>query len=132
MVLVLHVHANAQKAVKIPRKLRGVYTGIQPAYAFRSEGKDLRFSAISLEISIDKYTVSLCFTDQKYCPVEKSLEFTVNRQAQQPKKCYKMLVRQPGSFLMEEWTVNLKTKELLRKGIFPQPDTRLIRLRKIK
>jgi hypothetical protein len=132
LLSVLCTHANAQKAFKIPRKLRGIYTGVQPAYAFRSDGKDLRISEISVDISINKHSVNLCFADEKYCPIEKSLDFTLERQAQQSKKRIKMLVRQPSSFLMEEWTFDLKKKELVRTGIFPQPDTRLTKSRKIK
>jgi hypothetical protein len=132
LLFVVVAHANAQKVNKIPRKLRGVYTGIQPAYTYRNDGKDIHFSQISMEIRVEKYSVSLCYADLNYCPVEKSLDYSLKRGQKPNNKSYWMLVPQAGSFLKEEWNFNLFKKELVRKGISPQPDTHLTRSRKIK
>jgi len=132
LLLVFCAHAYAQNANKIPRKLRGVYTGIQPSYTYRNDGKEIHFSQITIEIKVEKYSVSLCFADQNYCPIEKSLAYSLKRGLKPDNKSYWMLVPQSGSFLKEEWNFNLLKKELVRKGIAPQPDTHLTRSRKVK
>jgi hypothetical protein len=41
-------------------------------------------------------------------------------------------VRVQYSSLAEEWILDLKSKKMVRKGLAPQPDTQLVKLRKEK
>jgi hypothetical protein len=122
----------AQKGQKIPRKLRGTYLGSQPAYTFRQQGQTFQFSELAMKITIAKQTVELCYPNEQYCPLEQTQDVTITSKKEGRKKMLYFSVRVQHSSLPEEWILDVKSKKILRKGLAPQPDTRLVKSRKEK
>ena len=120
----------AQRGNKLPKKTRGVYLGVQPSYTCTIGGSPLTFPAVALEIIIAKYTVTLCYKDPLYCPIQEEKVEKWETVKTMGDICYQLWVKEKGAMLSDEWTLNSKRKTLIRKGIFPQPTTELTRLRK--
>lgn len=118
---------QAQKKAKIPRKLRGIYLGFQPEYTFLQRGNDFHFTQLEMKIIVERQTVRLCYPKERFCPIEACQDFVLNKVPGSHGKRYAMQVRIPHGLIMEEWTFDVRRKEILRKGISPQPDTRLAR-----
>lgn len=121
---------QAQKNPKIPRKLRGIYLGFQPEYSFLQQGTDFHFTQLEIKIIVDRKTVRLCYPNQRFCPIEGSQDFILTNVPGSRGKRYSMQVRAPQALILEEWAFDVRRKEILRKGLAPQPDTRLVRLGK--
>lgn len=120
----------SQKSLTFPRKIRGTYVGIQPSYAFRQQGTDFQFAELTIKITVDKGSVSLCFPKENYCSVEQSTQVYFQKSKQNGRKLWIFQVNVVDAALKEEWVLDSKKKSFLRKGIRPQPDTVLEKLGK--
>ncbi len=115
---------------KIPRKLRGYYEGTQPSYAFVNQTDSIFFSEIGLILNLEKDKLKFCYSGLDYCPVA-SLPFQKMYWAKEGKeKIIEIRIKTPNSQLVEEFRVYKKQKKIVRRGVYPQPDSELKYLRK--
>ncbi len=121
---------SAQVANKIPRKLRGTYSGLQSEYTFRNHGNTVTIASVNLRITLEKRTVSLCFPSNGYCSISQTKAFTYRKENLKGVQRFIFQVNDDASVLKEEWELDVKKRQLIRVGIAPQPNTILTKSRK--
>ena len=121
---------NAQQVTKVPRKVRGIYEGIQATYSIGQLNNQSQVDAVSMTIEIRENSVSICYENPKYCPVENGEILEMKAQDKGKKKTLTLVVAHPNSQFPETLSIYIKQKELIRQGIHPQPSTSLKKLRK--
>lgn len=124
------VKGYAQKATQIPRKIRGVYEGKQAAYYITQHNQNIEVAATDLVITLNAQGVSICYQNPQYCPVNNGRVNEVKKMGKGKNKSWLLVVSYPNSVLPESIEVFASNKQLIRKGVFPQPNTTLKRLRK--
>ena len=99
---------------QIKKKDLGRYTGTIESYKINSGQELLTVQASPISITLNKYNVVLKIGSQEYKAAYaiKKLE----------RRSYIITVGTPYSDLEESFSLNGKNKEMLRKGLFPQPD----------
>lgn len=122
--------ANAQPTVKIPKKLCGIYTGSQPAYAIEHLGHVSSVLSADMTIEVSRTSISVCYQSPTHCPVVDGKVKTVRKEGKGMAKRWEIQVISPNSLFTEVLVFNSKTKELSRLGVFPQPNTVLKKSRK--
>lgn len=130
LMAVLFVHGFAQKAPKLPRKIRGVYEGQQEAYKITQHNQNIDVSATQMIITLNKEEVTICYQNPNYCPVINGRIKEITKMGKGKNKTWQISVNNPNSALPESIEVNGSKKQMMRKGVFPQPDTILKRSRK--
>jgi hypothetical protein len=130
LLSLLCLAVNAQPTVKIPKKLCGVYTGSQPAYAIETSGQVSSVLPASMIIELTRTSISVCYQSPKLCPVVGGMVKTIRKEGKGKTKRWKIQVISPNSLFTEDLVFNTKNKELTRIGVFPQPNTVLKKSRK--
>ena len=130
LLSLLYLTVNAQPTVKIPKKLCGVYTGSQPAYAIETSGQVSSVLPASMIIELTRTSISVCYQSPKLCPVVDGKVKTIRKEGKGKAKRWKIQVFSPNSLFTEDLVFNTKNKELTRIGVFPQPNTVLKKSRK--
>ena len=99
---------------QIKKKDLGRYTGTIESYKINSGQELLTVQACPISITLNKENVVLKIGSQEYKAAYaiKKLE----------RRSYIITVSTPYSDLEESFSLNGKNKEMLRKGLFPQPD----------
>ena len=99
---------------QIKKKDLGRYTGTIESYKINSGQELLTVQASPISITLNKDNVVLKIGSQEYKAAYaiKKLE----------RRSYIITVGTPYSDLEESFSLNGKNKEMLRKGLFPQPD----------
>lgn len=116
--VILVVGSVTSHAQELKKKLRGKYTGIVPSYTMQV-GERL------LEVS--QAQVSISFVEgQKVLETigSSNLEGTY-RITSETKTTITLQVNYPDQIVYEELVLNKKDKTLIRKGFYPQPESRL-------
>ena len=102
---------------QIKRKDLGRYQGTLAAYKINNGKELLTVQACPISVSLNKENLIL-----KIGPREYTATYQVKKLE---RRKYEILVKVPYSDLKESFSLNGKRKEMLRKGIFPQPDCKL-------
>ena len=99
---------------QIKKKDLGRYVGTIESYKINSGQELLTVQACPISITLNKENVVLKIGSQEYKAAYaiKKLE----------RRSYIITVSTPYSDLEESFSLNGKNKEMLRKGLFPQPD----------
>ena len=130
LLSLLYLTVNAQPTVKIPKKLCGMYTGSQPAYAIESSDQVSSVLPAPMIIELTRTSVSVCYQSPKLCPVVDGEVKTIRKEGKGKSKRWKIQVFSPNSLFTEDLVFYTKNKELTRIGVFPQPNTVLKKSRK--
>ena len=130
LLSLLFLAAKAQSTAKIPKKLCGMYTGSQPAYAIETSGQVSSVLPASMIIVLTRTSVSVCYQSSKLCPVVDGEVKTIRKEGKGKSKRWKIQVFSPNSLFTEDLVFYTKNKELTRIGVFPQPNTVLKKSRK--
>jgi len=130
LIALSYVGVLSQKEIKIPRKIRGNYSGIQETYSFQQHGESFTIPVITLQINLNKYTVSMCFPSNAYCPIRETKAFTWRKEKSKVVQRFIFQVNDDASVLKEEWELDVKKRQIIRVGIAPQPNTVLTKSRK--
>ncbi len=120
----------AQATKKLPKKMVGTYLGNQPAYLVSQHNQSIPVDSAALSIEVARNTVSICYKTPMFCPVLNGSVTAVKKIGKGRNQTWNVQVRSVNSLILEELIFNPKTKELIRTGIFPQPNTRLKKSRK--
>ena len=114
----------------MPKKMRGVYLGIQASYQYTMVGSNIEFPPVAIKIILAKHSVSLCYLEPEFCPIREEKIVKLTREKNHGVRYLQVWVREKGAIVNDEWIINCKMKTIIRKGVFPQPTTVLKRSRK--
>ena len=120
----------AQATKKLPKKICGTYLGKQPAYQVLQHNQSIHVDSATLSIEVSRNAVSICYKNPRFCPVLNGTITSVQKMGKGRNQTWNVQVTPVNSLILEELIFNPKTKELIRTGIFPQPNTLLKKLRK--
>jgi hypothetical protein len=120
----------AQATKKLPKKICGTYLGKQPAYQVLQHNQSIHVDSATLSIEVSRNAVSICYKNPTFCPVLNGSITSVQKMRKGRNQTWNVQVTPVNSLILEELIFNPKTKELIRTGIFPQPNTRLKKSRK--
>ncbi len=109
---------NAQ----VKKRDQGTFKGLIPAYKINTGQELIGVDECTIEIKIKKNTCSIKLDDLKY-------EGIVNI-IKKDKRTYVIRVKTEHSDIEDQFILFGKQKKLKRKGIFPQPNSDLIKLKK--
>ena len=115
LLLFLSVSISAQ----IKKKDLGTYTGIIEAYKLNNGVKLIMVKQSDVRVSIDKTILTLQIGQQEY-----KSEYEVSKES---KRVYRITSNLEYSDIQESFVLYGKEKKLLRKGNFPQPDSKLVK-----
>ena len=113
--LLLGVSISAQ----IKKKDLGLYAGVIEEYSINNGVKLLTVQESTVRVSIDKSMLILQIGQQEYKAAYKA--------SKESKRVYKITADLKYSDIQESFYLYGKEKRLLRKGIFPQPDSELVK-----
>jgi len=114
--------ANSQN-VRIKRKFCKKYEGVSPSFQ-AIIGKDiLDIPSAKMEIQLKKDSIYVLIGSMKYAGVY-SVEKAKNLNE------LNITFERENSHIPERLVLNTKKKTLIRKGVFPEPDIPLIRVKK--
>lgn len=130
LVLVLSSTFVAQSSLKIPRKFRGEFLGTQAPYAVDFSSNFVEFDSVQITIKLQKERVTICYLGVDYCPVLAGPIYELKKEKAGKNIKYLVTLEIPGSVVKEELWLIKKPLHVLRKGIYPQPEVNLIKLRK--
>jgi len=120
----------AQSTTMVPKKMCGTYLGIQPAYLVLQHNQSIQIDSVKMEIEVSRNEISICYKIPEFCPVLNGRIAVINKLGKGRRKTWTVQVTSTNSMIFEELVFNQKRKVLTRKGVFPQPDTQLIKSRK--
>ena len=102
---------------QIKKKDLGKYTGTIESYKINSGQELLTVEACPISITLNKENLLLKIGFKEY-----TAAYRINKLE---RRSYIITVGIPYSDLEESFSLNGKNKEMLRKGLFPQPDCTL-------
>jgi len=131
-ILLIHLTAIswAQNPVKLPRKLCGNFTGIQPSYAFTHHGEAFTMDSIAVSVVLRKTEGTVCYVNPSHCMVTKGAYQSVLKVKDDKTTKWVIVMWEQAGAIPEELWVFPKSKTMVRTGVFPQPNVKLKKLRK--
>ena len=130
LVLVLSSTFVAQSSLKIPRKFRGEFLGIQAPYAVDFSYNFVEFDSVQVRIKLEKDRVTICYLGVDYCPVLAGPIYALKKEKAGKNIKYLVTLEIPGSMVKEELWLVKKNLHVIRKGVYPQPEVKLTKSRK--
>tara|TARA_B100000674_G_scaffold494174_1_gene518123 strand:- start:395 stop:787 length:393 start_codon:yes stop_codon:yes gene_type:complete len=112
------VLCNAQ----VKKKDQGTYKGLIPEYKINTSQELISVDSCTIQIKIEKNTCHIKLDNLKY---EGTYKLT-----KKDKRTYVLKVKTDYSDIEEQLILFGKEKKIKRKGIFPQPNCELIKLKK--
>lgn len=122
LLLLFSISFTQLNAQSLKRKFRGTYTGQIPAYEVKMGTSTYGVKAIALIALVDRDSVFLEIGSYRYAApynLEKS------------KETLTLTSIRENSGLVEQLLLDPKTKTIVRKGLYPQPDAILTRSGKL-
>jgi hypothetical protein len=122
LLLLFSISFTQLNAQALKRKYRGIYTGQIPTYEVKMGTSTYVVNAIEIQAYLDRDSIFLEIGTNRYA----SAYFI-------DKKENKYILTSPRdhSGIPEQFILDPKTKTLIRKGLYPQPDATLTRLGKL-
>jgi len=107
---------------QVKKRDQGVYSGVIPGYAINT-GQDLiQVDSCTLKIRLEKNQIMIKIDDKVYIGIYEVY--------QKIKRTYVLYAETDYSDIKEEIILVGKNKSMSRKGLFPQPDAKLKKLKK--
>ena len=106
----------------VKRKFRGVYQGKIPTYEVKMGSNTYGVSASEIKVYLEKDSIYLEIGTQRYTSAY-SLEKKEDK--------YILTSQRENSGIPEQFILDPKTKTIIRKGLYPQPDAALTRTGKL-
>jgi hypothetical protein len=111
------------QSVRLKRKHLKEYYGEIPKYTALLGQELIEVSPAKIEIKLNKDSLSLSIGNSKYQNV-----YAVSKSTNPDELLLTMARENTG--IDERFILNTKKKTMVRKGVFPQPDVQLIRVKK--
>lgn len=106
----------------IKRKYRGIYTGQIPTYEVKMGTSTYVVNASEMKAYVDRDSIILEIGSYRY-----AAPYNLERS----KETLTLTSIRENSGIVEQLTLDPKTKTLIRKGLYPQPDATLTRSGKL-
>jgi len=110
----LSVVASAQ-SVKLKKKYLKSYVGRIPAYEVNLNNQIISINATEIKVSLTKDSIYVQVGTSKWEGIYSTIKLE--------KKNYELTGKMVGTGIPEILLLNGKAKKIIRKGLFPQPDT---------
>ncbi len=111
---ILSVVASAQ-SVKLKKKYLKSYVGRIPAYEVNLNNQIISINATEIKVSLTKDSIYVQVGTSKWEGIYSTIKLE--------KKNYELTGKMDGTGIPEILLLNGKVKKIIRKGLFPQPDT---------
>ena len=111
---ILSVVASAQ-SVKLKKKYLKSYVGRIPAYEVNLNNQIISINATEIKVSLTKDSIYVQVGTSKWEGIYSTIKLE--------KKNYELTGKMVGTGIPEILLLNGKAKKIIRKGLFPQPDT---------
>ena len=121
----LFVNSAATQTVRVKRKYCKTYQGEIPKYSAMLGQEMVEVSSMQIDVQVKKDSLYLSIGNVRISGVYTAQKST------SPDEVVLTLPRE-NSGIEERIILNTANKMVLRKGIFPQPDVRLMRVKKSK
>ncbi len=128
-VVLLAIFSWGQKPVKLPKKLCGMYEGMQASYVFTHHGETITMDSISVAFDLRKTTGDLCYVNPNHCMVKEGSYQSCLKQKEGKSTKWVVVFSSTAGSLPEELWMYPKTRKLIRLGVFPQPNVTANKLR---
>lgn len=122
LLLLFSISFTQLNAQALKRKYRGVYEGKIPTYEVKMGPNTYGVSASEIKVNLGKDSIFLEIGTNRY-----ALAYFIE------KKENKYILTSPRdhSGIPEQFILDPRTKEMVRKGLYPQPDAALTRTGKL-
>ena len=121
LILILFTQLTLAQSKPLKRKYRGTYEGEIPAYNAIIGTNEVSVKSQNIKLSIDKDSLFLVIGQYNYANTYELQNKTNN---------IELHFEREGSGIEEVLILDTQTKNLIRKGLFPQPDAVLKRKKK--
>jgi hypothetical protein len=122
VLLLFSISFTQLNAQALKRKYRGIYTGQIPTYEVKMGSNTYVVKASEIKAYLDRDSIFLEIGTYRYASgyslENKDKQFILSAQREQ-------------SGIPEQLILDLQTKTMIRKGLYPQPDATLIRSGKL-
>jgi hypothetical protein len=122
LLLLFSISFTQLNAQALKRKYRGIYTGQIPTYEVKMGSNTYVVNASEIKAYLDRDSIFLEIGTYRYASgysIEKNeKQFILSAQREQ-------------SGILEQLILDPKTKRMIRKGLYPQPDATLTRSGKL-
>jgi hypothetical protein len=122
LLLLFSISFAQLNAQSLKRKYRGTYTGQIPAYEVKMGTSTYGVGASSLIAFVDRDSVFLLIGSYRYAAPYK---------LEKSKETLTLTSIRENSGIVEQFLLDPKTKTIVRKGLYPQPDAILTRSGKL-
>lgn len=120
----------SQKNLKIPKKIRGAYSGFQPAYLANNVNVSMAFPSVEMKLILDKSSITLCYTLTDACLLSGQAITSIEKIKRNKAKVWIIEPKGPGATVPEHLEILFNEKKIVRQGLGAQPDTELLRIGK--
>jgi hypothetical protein len=111
------------QSIRLKRKYLKEYNGEMPKYTAILGQELIEVSPSKIEVKLNKDSLSLSIGNSTYQNV-----YIVSKSTS-PDELFLIMEREDTG-IVERFILNTKKKTIIRKGVFPQPDVSLIRVKK--
>ena len=122
LLLLFSISFTQLSAQILKRKYRGIYTGQIPSYQVHMDTSTYRVNQTDLTIHLTRDSLFLEMGTYRHSSV-----YSIERK----EKNFILTAAREQSGIPEEFLLNSKTKTIIRKGLYPQPDAILARKGKL-
>ena len=122
LLLLFSISFTQLNAQALKRKYRGIYTGQIPTYEVKMGSNTYLVNASEIKAYLDRDSIFLEIGANRYasaCFIEKK------------ENNYILTSSRDHSGISEQYILDPKTKTMVRKGLYPQPDATLTRTGKL-
>ena len=121
----LFVESAATQTVRVKRKYCKTYQGEIPKYSAMLGQEIVEVSPIQIDINVKRDSLYLSIGNTRISGIYSAQKTTNSDEIQ-------LTIPRENSGIEERIILNTAKKTLLRKGVFPQPDAILLRVKKSK
>lgn len=121
----LFVESAATQTVRVKRKYFKTYQGEIPKYSAMLGQEIVEVSPIQIDINVKRDSLYLSIGNTRISGIYSAQKTTNSDEIQ-------LTIPRENSGIEERIILNTAKKTLLRKGVFPQPDAILLRVKKSK
>lgn len=114
--------ASFGQSQALKRKYRGIYEGTIPSYEVRMGQDIIVVNATNMRIELNRDSINLEI---------KTYRYNSTYQLEKTSASFKITANRENSGIPEQLILDPKTKTMIRKGLYPQPDATLTRSGKL-
>ena len=122
LLLLFSISFTQLNAQALKRKYRGIYTGQIPTYEVKMGSNTYVVNASEIKAYLDRDSIFLEIGTYRYAS-----GYSIEKKEKQ----FMLSAQREQSGIPEQLILDLQTKTMIRKGLYPQPDATLTRSGKL-